>query len=81
MGKWIIGKFGKTSPGLRRRVAVALTLLVMAASFLTLPAPRRAEAAGCGGTDGSLCYVKYDCLRILIWRRCSKTYAYFPEYL
>ena len=69
MGKWIIGEFGKTSPKLRRRVAIALTLLVMAGSFLALPAARRAEAAGCGGTDGSLCYVKYDCLRILICER------------
>lgn len=65
-----------------RRLAPVLVLAVSGWLLLGGHAPRHAEADSCGGTDGELCYVKYDCKRILIfWKRCTTEYGYYPAYL
>lgn len=59
-----------------------LLLLAPAAAFALLPAPPRAEAWGCGGTDGPLCYIYEECERKwLIIEKCTTKYAYYPEFV
>ncbi|MFQ5679043.1 MAG: hypothetical protein ACE5HP_06255, partial [Gemmatimonadota bacterium] len=66
----------------RRGIGAILAAALLAGVFLTGPAPRRVEAAGCGGTDGTLCYQYTTCKRVwIIFRRCTTEYGYFPEWV
>lgn len=59
-----------------------LLLLAPAAGLALLPAPPRAEASGCGGTDGPLCYIYEECERKwIIIEKCTTKYAYYPDFV
>lgn len=71
----------------RREAATARGLvgpILFAALGLGLllgPSPRSVVASGCGGTDGPLCYIYTKCKRILIIKKCTTEYAYYPDFV